>query len=211
MKILNALAVVAALAATAPLAARAQDSLKDGPDDGLDPAKVAAFDKRVFAGPVGDKASACFVRRYDARHLAQHPKQKVSAMKLLVTAEKAPGEPTSYAYHIGVQFRNKPGNFDGGSSCGHLLSADGHDEITFTCDADCGGGGLEIAMSKDNKSAIVRLEAIAVWDRKNPDGETQSLQGGADDKVFRVDRVDNKECAELLTKGEELAELKPQK
>jgi hypothetical protein len=204
MKILNALAVVTALAAIAPFAAYAEE----GPDDGLDPAKVAAFDKRIFAGPVGDKASACFVRRYDARHLAQHPKQKVSAMKLLVTAEKAPGEPTSYAYHIGVQFRNKPGNFDGGSSCGHLLSTG--DEITFTCDADCGGGGLEIAMPKDDKSAIVRLEAIAVWDRKHPDGETISLQGGADDKVFRVDRVDNKECAELLTKRDEVAELKPQ-
>jgi hypothetical protein len=210
MKTLNALAVAAALAASAPLAAYAQDDPTVGPDDGLDPAKVTAFDKRGFAGPLGDKASACFVRRYDATHLRQHPKQKVGAMKLLVTAEKTPGEPTSYAYHIGVQFRNKPGNFDGGSSCGHLLSADGHDEITFTCDADCGGGGLEIAMPKDNKSAIVRLEAIAVWDRKHPDGETISLQGGTDDKVFRVDRVDNKECAELLTKRDEVAELKPQ-
>lgn len=56
MKILNALAVVATLAAAAPLPARAQD-------DGLDPAKAAAFDKRVFGAPVGQKASACFVRR----------------------------------------------------------------------------------------------------------------------------------------------------
>jgi hypothetical protein len=207
MKILNALAVVAALAATAPFAACAQDKLNDKPDDGLDPAKAAAFDTRVFGGPVGQKASACFVRNYDAAHLKQHPKQKVSAMKLLVTAENRPGEPTSYAYHVGVQLRNKPGNFDGGSSCGHLLSEDRRDEITFSCDVECGGGGLEIAMSKDNKSAIVRLEVIAVWNRKHPDGETESLQGGADDRVFRVDRIDAKECAELLTNHEELASL----
>ena len=38
----------------------------------------------VIAGPLGQKTYACFVRRYDASHLAQHPKQKVSAMKLLV-------------------------------------------------------------------------------------------------------------------------------
>src|ERR671932_117510 len=74
-----------------------------------DKARQATFDKRVFAGPIGSKAVACFTRRYEARHLARHPNQKVSAMKLLVTAEKAPGEPASYAYKIGVQFRNKPG------------------------------------------------------------------------------------------------------
>jgi hypothetical protein len=41
--------------------------------------------------------------------------------------------------------------------------------------------------------------------------EGETLQGGADNKVFRVDRVDNRECAGLLTNRGELAELKPQK
>ena len=44
----------------------------------VDKAKAAAFDNRMFAGPIGEKTYACFVRRYDANHLAQHPKQKVS-------------------------------------------------------------------------------------------------------------------------------------
>jgi hypothetical protein len=200
MNILKALPLVAALAVASPLAAHAEG-------DGLDPAKVAAFDKRVFRGPVDQKASACFMRSYDARHLAQHPKQTVTAMKLLVTAEKTPGEPTSYAYKIGVRLRHRTGNFDGGSYCDHLLSADGHERLSFSCDIDCGGGGLEIAMSRDNKSAIVRLEAIAVADREHPDDESVSLQGGTD-KVFRVDRVDSKECDELLGKSDKVAELK---
>ena len=82
----SALLVVLAMAATASLtgASRAQDA--------VDKAKAAAFDNRMFAGPLGQKTYACFVRRYDASHLAQHPKQKVSAMKLLVTAENAPEE-----------------------------------------------------------------------------------------------------------------------
>ena len=86
MKILTALPLVAALAAASPLAVHAED--------GIDAAKQKAFDTRVFGGPVGDKASACFVRRYDAGHLAQHPKQKVAAVRLLVTAENHEGEPT---------------------------------------------------------------------------------------------------------------------
>jgi hypothetical protein len=200
MKILTALPLVAALAAASPLPAHAQD-------DSIDPAKATAFDTRVFAGPIGNKAFACFVRRYDASHLAQHPKQKVRAVKLLVTAENRAGEPTSYAYKVGLQFRNRPGNFDGGSSCGHMIDEDGNKDIRFTCDAACGGSGLEIAMSQDNKSAIAHLDMIAIWDRKHPDRDAEALDSGTDDKVFRLDRVDNGECTELFTDHKELASL----
>ena len=199
MKILAALPLVVALVAASPLAAHAED--------GIPAAKLKAFDAKVFGGPIGDTAFACFVRRYDASHLAQHRKQKVSAMKLLVTAQNRPKEPTSYAYKVGVQFRNKSGNFDGGSSCGHMVDEDGKKDIRFTCDVECGGGGLEIAMSKDNKSAIVHLEVIGVWDRKHPDGDAVTLEGGTDAKLFRLDRVDISECAELMDGHKEVASL----
>lgn len=198
MKILTALPLLAALAAAAPLAAHAEG-------DGIDPAKSKAFDSRVFAGPIGDNASACFVRHYDASHLAQHKKQKVTAIKLLVTAENHAGEPTSYAYKAGFQFRNRAGNFDAGSGCGRI--EDGSKQIHFTCDGDCGGGGIDMAMSKDDKSMIVHLEVIPIWDRKHPNRDEKMLEAGADDKVFRVDRVDNSECAELLPGNKELAAL----
>jgi hypothetical protein len=57
--------------------------------DGVDKAKASAFDSRIFGGPLSQRTYACFVRRYDANHLAPHPKQRVSAMKLLVTAQDA--------------------------------------------------------------------------------------------------------------------------
>lgn len=50
-------------------------------------AEAESFSARMYAGAPGNKAYACFVRRYDAEHLARHPKQKVAAMKLLVSAE----------------------------------------------------------------------------------------------------------------------------
>ena len=198
MKFLVALPLVAAL--VVPLAAHASD--------GMSPARLKAFDVKVFGSPVGAKASACFVRRYDASHMAQHPKQKVSAMKLLVTAENHPKEDTGYAYTVGVQFRNKSGNFDGGSHCGHMFDEDGKKELRFTCDVDCGGGGLEIGMSKDNKSAIVHLDVIGVWDRAHPKRDAITLSGEGDDKVFRVDRVDISECAELMDGHKVVASLR---
>jgi hypothetical protein len=186
-----ALFLALTMALLLPQAASAQD-INDKPDK----AREAAFDKRVFGGLIRDKAVACFARRYDASHLSQHPQQKVSSMKLLVTAENHPKEPTSYAYKVSVQFRNKPGNFDGGSSCSHMVDEDGQKAISFSCDVEC-GGGLEIAMAKDDRSAIVNLDVIGVYDRKHPKGDAVTLEGGADDKVFRLDRVDNSECAEL--------------
>ena len=199
MKILAALPLVAALAF--PLLAHAED--------GAAAARAKAFDARVFGGPIGDKASACFVRRYDASHLTQHPKQKVGAMTLLLTAETRPNEPTAYGYKVGVQLRNKPGNFDGGSSCGHVVGDDGKTVIGFVCETGCGASGIEIAISRNSKTAIVHLDSIGIWDRKNPDGDTLSLESGADDKVFRLDRVDASECAELMDGPKEVASLQP--
>jgi hypothetical protein len=200
-----ALFLALTMAVLLPPTASAQDNAKDS-NDKSEKARAAAFDKRVFGGPVRDKAVSCFVRRYDASHLAQHPKQKVSSMKLLVTAENHPKEPTAYAYKVGVQLRNKPGNFDGRSACSHMVDDDGK-KISFSCDVECGGGGLEIALSKDDKSAIVNLEVIGVWDRKHPKRDAMTLEGGADDKVFRLDRVDNAECADLLTNHPAMASL----
>ena len=90
-----ALFLTLTMAVLPPQAASAQDT-----DDESDKAREAAFDKRVFGGPIRDRAVACFARRYDASHLAQHPQQKVSSMKLLVTAENHPKKPTSYAYRM---------------------------------------------------------------------------------------------------------------
>src|SRR5262249_36172022 len=56
-----------------------------------DTAKKEEFVKRLFAGAVAkQKSYVCFVRQYDPEHLARHPLQKVSVMKLLLTAETVP-------------------------------------------------------------------------------------------------------------------------
>jgi hypothetical protein len=73
--------VAADASVTGAHACRAQEA--------VDKAKATILDNRMFGDPLGQKTYACFVRRYDANHLAKHPEQKVGAMKLLVTAEDA--------------------------------------------------------------------------------------------------------------------------
>jgi hypothetical protein len=163
----------------------------------------------MFGGPLGAKTYACFVRRYDASHLAQHPKQKVSAMKLLVTAEEAPEDKIiNYSFRLGFKYRHRAGNFDSSGFCNHVVAENSGGEIRLGCGVDCEGGGIGVAM-KDDRSALIRLTRIRVWERNKPDDDASNdLVAGADDKIFRVDRADLHECSELVTDRQELAALR---
>jgi hypothetical protein len=178
-------------------------------EEGIEKAQADALDVRMFAGPLGKKAYACFVRRYDPDHLARHPLQKVSAMKLLVSAEIPPGETINYSFRLGFKYRHRAGDFDSSGSCNHFVTEEGAKEMRFGCGVDCDGGGINVAMSRDNRSAIVRLERITVWQNNKPDDDARdSLVAGADDKIFRLDRTDTRECASLVTDRKELAAIR---
>lgn len=198
------------LAAAAVLAiSTAGITLGHAEEEGIDKAKVAAFDVRMFTRPPGKKTYACFVRRYEPDHLARHPKQKVSTMKLLVTVETPPEEKITYSFRLGLKYRHRSGDFDSSGSCNHSVPEDRGHDIHLGCGVDCDGGGIDVAMSKDDKSAVVRVERVRIWQNSKPDEEPiDALVGGADDKVFRLDRADIRECASLVTDRKELAELR---
>lgn len=169
-----------------------------------------AFNARIYAGAPGKTAYACFVRRYDADHLARHPKQKVASMKLLVSAE-TDGEDKQLhnSFRLGFRYRHRSGDFDSSGSCHHTVLTKEGNEVRLGCGFDCEGGGIGIALSKDDKSAIVRLESVRVWLHNKPDDEAErSLVAGSDDGIFRLDRADNSECAALVTDRKELAALR---
>jgi len=199
---------IAMLAAAAMMAAPAD--VGHAQENGIDKAKGDAFDIRMFAAPPGNKAYACFTRRYDADHLARHPKQEVSAMKLLVSAEIPSDEQTTnYSFRLGVKYRHRPGDFDSSGFCSHTVAEDAGNEMRFGCGVDCDGGGIDVALSKDDKSAVIRLERVRIWQNNKPDEEAgDSLVAGADDKIFRLDRTDTHECASLVTDRKELAAIR---
>ncbi|MDA9497051.1 hypothetical protein [Bradyrhizobium sp. CCBAU 11357] len=187
--------------------ARAEDG-----DDIREASKAEAetFNTRVYAGAPGNKAYACFVRRYDADHLARHPKQKVASMKLLMSAElDKEDKELHHSFRLGFRYRHRSGDFDSSGSCNHAVFTKAGNEVRLGCGVDCEGGGIGVALSKDDKSAIVRLERVRVWQNNKPDDDAEhSLTAGADDKIFRLDRTDNSECASLVTDRKELAALR---
>jgi hypothetical protein len=192
----------AAIALSAATIARAQD--------GANP-ELAAFTQRMFAGtPTKAKTYACFTRVYDADHLARHKLQKVSAMKLLVTAEQEAGEPMQLSFRMGLKYRTRAGDFDSSGSCGNAQIEEGWKEPRIGCSVDCDGGGIGIALTPDNKSAMLRVERVRIWRHNKPDDEASatSLVGGADDRVFRLDRTGIEQCASLAYDRKELAAMR---
>lgn len=173
-------------------------------------AEAETFNARMYAGEPGNKAYACFVRRYDAEHLAHHPKQKVASMKLLISAEMDTEDKQFHnSFRLGFRYRHRSGDFDSSGSCHHAVFTKDGTEIRLGCGVDCEGGGIGVALSKDDKSAIVRLAGVRVWQNNKPDDDAElSLVAGADDGIFRLDRTDNKECASLVTDRKELAALR---
>jgi hypothetical protein len=179
------------------------------------PAEKAQFEKRMFgkdADPKG-KTYACFVRRYDADHLARHPHQKVTSMKLLFTSELFEGNTElERNFRLGVTFRNKRGAYDSSGSCNFFHPEEDvreKDEVRYGCGVDCDGGGISIAMNKDDKSVLVRLQRVRIWQNNKPDDEAgDALVAGKDDAIFRLDRVGLEECRSLVTDRQELAALR---
>jgi hypothetical protein len=170
------------------------------------------FARRIFADNL-DKATeyACFSRHYDAQHLAQHPLQKVSVMRLLVSAERDPEDKTlKYSFRLGVNFRNRPGDFDSSGDCAHLTGDDAAKEkIDFGCSVDCDGGGINVNLAQDSAYVIVTLSGIRIWKGKdNDDDAATELKAGADDKIFHLDRTNIGDCASLATNRKELAAMR---
>jgi hypothetical protein len=178
-------------------------------------AKVNDIAKRAFATKSFDqKTSACFVRSYDAAHLARHPKQTVSAMKVLVAAEKLEGEESlSFSFKLRAQVRDRKGDSAAAMDCGYAeASAVKREGILISCSEGCEGGpGVVIALAPNGKTITVKLESISVWSADDPEDDSGrfELKGGADDRVFRLDRADPEMCRALAEDSNEVAALQP--
>jgi hypothetical protein len=152
--------------------------------------------------------------------MAAHPLQKVTVLRLLITSEKLDDDKyLNYSFRLGVNFRDRPGDFDSSGDCGHAPTVRNADTdpmpaagIDFGCGVDCDGGGIAVNLANDDNSLIAKLDRMRIWKSTDADDAPHRfMEGGADDKVFRLDRVSLDECRSLVTDRKELAAMRTKK
>jgi hypothetical protein len=124
-------------------------------------------------------ALGCFARVYDRAHLARHPDQTVTAVRLKIMK---PDRRTSFTYNFALAFKVRGRNVS--------LKAEGPC-IGKQCIVECDGGGVRIAPHADHM--MMHLDRIRVTAACG-DLDGEELSGGKDDRVFRLERMNDEVC-----------------
>jgi hypothetical protein len=158
--------------------------------------------------PAGKEA--CFGRVYDARHLAAHSKQRVTAMHIFkdLSADSTKEDPPATAQEIRerdggdgnfavtayVYFRDKPGKL-----FHHWLSCNSFEGERVTCSIDCDGGSFNL--KEDGSSLLLQNNGFVViggcGESEEEAEQRDFVSPGADDRVFRLDPEPLKVCTAL--------------
>jgi|SRR6516165_785192 hypothetical protein len=137
----------------------------------------------------GPNALGCFTRTYDRAHLARHPDQLITALKLLIHKPPPPDTNTRKYYWFRAQF-NLRGRQETLRTSGFCTEQ----ESGLRCIVDCDGGGVDVVpRARDATMYLDRIRAGVCGGGEDENGE--ELTGGKDDRVFRLDRVNDAACA----------------
>ena len=170
-----------------------------------------ALQMQIFGHALGaDKAHACFNRVYDKSHLAQHPRQNVRSMTLLITGDTSDPNAPSYSVGLDVLFRKTGPHFQTYGSCG-TLGPEGADAVSVGCGVDCDGGEIDVKLKDDNTVLVAIPDGARLWDPNSDsedDTDTGRGQFGSDDKLFRLNRAGLTECLPLAADDNEKAAMK---
>jgi hypothetical protein len=139
------------------------------------------------AGITGPDALGCFTRTYDRSHLARYPDQLITAVKLHV--HRAPPENLS-KYWLLAQFRLR-----GRDETLRTSGICDEKALGLHCFVECDGGGLDVVPRPRDAMMYLDRINVAACGEDYVNGAGQELTGGKDDRVFRLDRVDDAACA----------------
>lgn len=153
----------------------------------------------ILAPEAGNKA--CYSRTYDAAHLKAHPRQRITAMKFLLTVKAYDPKPANaskpddlyyYTFSMSVKRRGDKRLLSTSGDC------NGDDRIL--CAVDCDGGSVTLDTMPPANTLIVRLDnqtGITMYHDCDEEKDAVVVKGGADDKVFRLDKADVAACKAL--------------
>lgn len=134
-----------------------------------------------------ENVKGCYIRDYDNAHLARHPNQLVTNVRLLI--KDARGD-SNNPYHFFLQVRMR------GSS--KALITAGFCEWKgpgLHCMVECDGGGINV--SPRSAYVMMYLDRIRMATCESDKGNIEDgkeISGGIDDREFRVHRVDDSMC-----------------
>jgi len=138
--------------------------------------------------PESENAPACYARLYDAKHLASHPDQKVTAMELRLVLRTAGSDDEPGIGHL-FQMRVKTrGSKDTLSGTGPCMVEGGK----VFCGIECDGGGVFVK-KRDDGSLLVSFDDMwgirLAGDCGEDEADGKELLPGKDDRSFRLDPV----------------------
>ncbi len=153
----------------------------------------------ILTPQLGNKA--CYSRAYDAAHLKTHPKQRITAMTFLLSVgaydprpegATKPEELYYYAFAMSVSRRGDKKLLRTSGDCN---SGEG-----ILCAVDCDGGSVTLDKAPQANTLIVRLNnetGITMFHDCDESKGAVVVKAGADDKVFRLDKVEAGACRSL--------------
>jgi hypothetical protein len=191
-------------------------------EEGKSPEHNAAFSGRVLGSDANrHDASACFIRSYDAVHLAQHPDQKVTRILVLLKREGESSEEdvSRWRFRFGVNLRRDPASYRTGGDCGpariETEPGDMKGKLVLGCGVDCEGGGITVEPGVQKETIRVHLSSIRISrpeggasskpapNAEPDDPDTGRLEGGRDDRLFLLRRTKITDCLALAYDDED--------
>lgn len=162
-----------------------------------DEVRAAAAFRVLFDG-----ATSCYARRYDARHLKAHPRQRVTAMTVARTTAVRRGAETwpvegDYLM-LTLTLRGKGGRqVSGGATCASMTE----DGLLRCWSEVCDGGAIQLSAAPGGRLKL-ELDRFSVT---GCDGEDEAaevtLTAKTDDGVFLLDPLPAAACsATFVTK-----------
>lgn len=164
----------------------------------VDPGKEGELAKLVKPVP---GARACFRRDYDARHLSQHPLQKVTHMEFRLTyfqhepdAYYEQGQ-RNYYFELLARLRDQK-TARPLSAMGEC--APGRNDKAIFCGVECDGGGVVIRLRDRPDQLLVDLSASGRIRMTSDCGEDEEnaveLEPGEDDRTFLLTKTAEADC-----------------
>ena len=126
------------------------------------------------------------MRSYDRAHLARHPDQLITAVKLRIH-RPPPGNTSKYWFLAQFSLRGRDEALLTSGICNEKASG-------LHCFVECDGGGVDIVPRARGVMMYLDRIRVAACDAEEAGEE---LTGGKDDRVFRLDRVDDAACATI--------------